>query len=132
MSREQRQQKAAAWVASTFGTPALMSLHERCCRVVEEAIELAQAEGVEQHVIDMISARVFKRPPGNPWQELGGVGHCLLTYSAAKGVSADTAEEDEVNRVYDLPAERFRQKQQEKTALGISTPIDYSKEISNG
>ena len=53
----------------------------RALRVLEEAIELAQSEGVTEDEVNIIRNQVFSKPPGVPYQELGGVLTTLAGYS---------------------------------------------------
>lgn len=118
MTRDDRQKMIAQWTADTFG-PDMMSPHERIQRFIEEAIELAQAEGLPIEKVDAIARYVYGRPPGDPVQELGGVGLTLIAYAAAKGVSADDAEAAEATRVLQKDPAYFRRRNLEKAAAGI-------------
>lgn len=120
MSRDQRQRKVFEWCAATFGHEVATDPSERVRRLLEEAIELAQAEGLARPAAEALLARVYGRPPGEPKQEAGGVGVSLLAYCAARCHSADALETAEVDRILSKSPEHFRARQEEKARLGIA------------
>lgn len=92
-------QRVGRFVSRTFGTTNLESRHERCLRLVEEAIELAQSEGVKDTVIHTIADQVYAKPLGIPQKEAGGVGVCWLAWTIAADanpVDLVTAELDRI------------------------------------
>lgn len=117
-TREERQALIAEWTRATFGED-MMAPHERIMRFVEEAAELAQAEGLPVERVEDIVSYVYARPVGDPSQELGGVSLTLLAYAASKGLSADLAEAREVSRVLQRDPDYFRKRNLEKAAAGI-------------
>jgi len=116
--RDDRQQAVHKWVRETFGERTL-ALEERVMRVLEEAAELAQAEGLTRVKALAIIEHVFNKPDGDPMQEAGGVGVTLLAYCAARGISAELAEDMEFKRVQSIDPARFRERQNVKAAVGI-------------
>ena len=78
MRREQ--DRVSDWVRASFGDGA-MHRQERAMRVLEEAIELAQAEEIADEDVQRLSAHVYAKPPGSPDQEVGGIGVCLLAWA---------------------------------------------------
>jgi hypothetical protein len=129
MTRNERQALVYRWVGDTFGY-ANLETKERCKRFIEEAIELAQAEGLTDEQVRALVAYVYEKPSGAVYQEVGGVGTTLLAYCEAKGVSADQAEEDEFRRVLKMDPEHFRRRQNVKAAAGIANraPVAGPKE----
>lgn len=117
--RDRRQDRMEAWVAACFGPEALHP-YERAERVLEEALELAQCEGVDPPRIHAIAHAVYAKPPGTPGQEIGGVATCLLAYAQSRGISADTAELRELTRITKLPPEHFRARHAAKFASGLA------------
>jgi NTP pyrophosphatase (non-canonical NTP hydrolase) len=111
------QKRIRDWVHSTFGEDAVTNVRERALRLLEEAIELAQACGIRDQTALQLVAYVFSRSPGKPAQELAG---CLLTaYAAASalGVNAREELEKELERVHTPEViERCRKRQAEKRA----------------
>ena len=86
-------------MSRTFGSVNLESHHERCLRLVEEAIELAQSEGVKHETILAIADQVYAKAPGIPHKEAGGVGVCWLAWTIAADadpIDLVTAELDRV------------------------------------
>ena len=98
LNRADRQKVVLEWAEATFGEVAL-DLRERALRLVEEAIELAQASGVECDAICGLVGHVYAKPPGEPEKELGAVCVTLLAYAEAAGESAEDSEAREINRV---------------------------------
>lgn len=121
--RDVRQQQVADWTTRTFG-PSTMQPSERVARFMEEAIELAQACGVQPSLIEKLTAHVYAKPVGEPSQEMGGVGITLLALAASLGFSAEVAERTEWARVEAIPAEHFRKRHNLKADAGISIYTD--------
>jgi transcriptional regulator with XRE-family HTH domain/NTP pyrophosphatase (non-canonical NTP hydrolase) len=123
MSRDDRQARVTKWCAEAFGADHASSIPQRGLRLLEEALEAAQAAGVPQsqahHVVDY----VYGRPVGELQQELGGVGVTLLALAAAAGLSAEETEEREVARVLSKPLEHFRKRNTEKNEAGLEAQV---------
>jgi hypothetical protein len=120
--------RIAAFVKRTWGVDVLMSMHERAARCAEEAIELAQAEGVPLEQIAKIADRVYSRPAGHPMQESSGVGLTWLAWCYARGIDPSYVLEVELVRIENLPINHFRNKHNEKIDAGTSTVAMDSKE----
>lgn len=73
----------------------------RVLRLLEEVIELAQAEGVTRDEVGIITEQVMAKPPGDRFQELGGVAVCLSGYCATSGLMLDDAFHTEFQRICD-------------------------------
>ena len=117
--RDDRQRATFQWVADTFGAPSTVSI-ERAFRVLEEAAELAQAEGMTvERAIDIVRY-VFGKPAGDPAQEVGGLGVTLLAYCEARGLSADAEEQREFDRVLAIDPAHFRARHNKKADAGIA------------
>lgn len=117
--RDGRQREVYLWVLSTFGEDNA-TVTERVRRLVEEVVELAQAEDVPAEQLRAIVAHVYAKPPGNAQQEVGGIGTTLLAYCEAKGISADAAEAAEARRVFSIDPEHFRERHNRKADAGIA------------
>lgn len=113
-----RQQRAVEWVNSRLGAWS-MDPAERARRFLEEAVELAQAAGCSVEDARRTVDYVFARPAGDAAQEVGGARLTLLALAASLKVDAVEAEAAELARVYALPVERFRRRDDEKRAAGI-------------
>lgn len=123
-----RQRLVRGFVERAFGEAAFESIEERASRVLEEALELAQACGVGQVRAMEIAAYVYGRPAGTISQEIGGVGVTLLALAERRGLSADGCEQEELERVLSKSPSHFRERQERKAASGIAMapPISQS------
>ena len=119
MERDGRQQAVFQWARETFGEAA-STPSERALRLLEEAIELAQAEGVALDRVTAVAEHVYLKPAGQPEQEAGGVGLTLLAYCESRGFSADGAEERELERVLAIDPAHFRERHNRKADVGIA------------
>ncbi len=119
-SRSRRQQAVATWVADTFGAPLLHDLRERASRLLEEAIEVAQAAGLDRDSAVRLVNHVFSKPPGRLRQEIGGVGVCLLALAESADLDADSEEKAEFARVSALTRQHFEARQQAKADAGVA------------
>lgn len=120
--RGYRQEVVYDWVKRCFGEANLV-VKERALRLVEEAIELAQAEGIDVRELWTLVTYVYSKPPGTPEQEAGGIGTTLLAYAEAKGFSADDAEWNELDRILSKPVEHFRARHDKKAEAGIAKKV---------
>ena len=95
-------------------------------RLLEEVIELAQAEGVQSRRVAALLDHVYNKSPGKPEQEVGGVGVTLLAYCELRGLSADAEERREFDRVRAIDPARFRLRQNVKAdaGVGVRSPED--------
>ncbi len=122
-TRDELQITILKWVRDTFGE-ATCDPRERVLRFLEEAIELAQAEGVHRADATRVLDHVYNKVPGDPVLEVGGVGVTLLSYCAVKRISADEAERVEAARVFAIDPEEFRKRHNAKAAAGIAVWAD--------
>jgi GNAT superfamily N-acetyltransferase len=120
--RAVRAEMVGKWVALCFGESA-MSPTERARRLLEEAIELAQAEGVTLAETLKMASFVYAKPVGEPKQEAGGVALCLLGWAYGRGVDLDAIELEEIRRVMAKSPEFFRQRQAVKAEAGLSQKV---------
>jgi hypothetical protein len=120
MSLEQR---VAEWVRTRIGD-AHMQPKERAMRLLEEAIELAQAEGITQEQVYQQTEHVFWRPKGLPVQEAAGVAVCLLGWCAASGQLLDEIALCEIERIEAKPVEQIRGSVARKMDADLVTVVD--------
>lgn len=121
--------RGAKWCEATFGKEVLYNRKERALRLFEEALELAQAEGVDPAAIAATSARVLSRPPGDPYEEAADVGFTLLVWHfVAGGLTAPflRAVSDEITRCEKKPAAHYRARHAAKAAVGAVVEADTS------
>lgn len=86
------------WVVSRIG-PEHMTTRERAMRLLEEAIELAQAEGVTREQVDCQVAYTYSSKPGDPRQEASGVAICLYGWASAAGATLQEIGLAEMERI---------------------------------
>lgn len=124
--RDYRQQRVAEWAIAAFGEAHVQSLPQRGIRLLEEAIEAAQAAGCGRKMCQKLVDYVFDRPAGELKQEIGGVGLTLLALSYAADISADDAEAAELERVLAKPLEHFAARNRVKNDAGfnLEEPLD--------
>jgi hypothetical protein len=112
------------WVLRALGEGILFDRKERAMRILEEAAELAQCEGVTMGEADAVTARVFSRPKGDAPQEMAGVLFTLLVYSWVTKYDLELALLRELERVEDpMMIRRVRAKHEDKVAAGIGRPL---------
>ena len=117
--RDQRQAVVHAWCIAAFGDDHAKSIEQRAVRLVEEAVEAAQAAGAQASMLHHLVDYVFSRPVGDLRQELGGVGVTLIALAAAAQLSADALEAEEVARILGKPLAHFAQRNAAKNAAGF-------------
>lgn len=118
LARDDRQKKVYEWCLAAFGTDHV-SVAQRAVRFLEEAIELAQACGARQEMVERLVRHIYAQPQGTVVQELGGVGLTLLALAQSAGMSAELAEVTELNRVLAAPLEHFAARNRNKDELGF-------------
>ena len=110
---------ALRWAIETFGDVAT-NRDERAARLVEEAIEFAQAEGVPRSVVEKILARVYSKPAGDPLAELQGVALTLDSCAENLGDTVEAATARELARVRSLPKSEWTKRHDAKVAAGFA------------
>ena len=113
----QNQDRIAVWAREVLGDESATNVQERALRLIEEAIELGQAVGVDAPTVHRLVDYVFGRPVGEPAQEIAGTMVCLYSAAAALGVDAQAAFEAELHRIQDPTViARVHNRQAEKRA----------------
>ncbi|MFZ5692433.1 MAG: hypothetical protein ACOY5F_14385 [Pseudomonadota bacterium] len=110
-----------AWAVQMFGSVAMLRF-ERLMRFVEEAIELAHAEGMSSGALESIVNRVYTRPAGETLREIGQAQACLETFAENIGASSAALAEAEWQRVQRIPAEEWQRRHKAKQEIGIAMP----------
>jgi hypothetical protein len=118
--RTDRQVRAGKWVRDTFPHGQASNIPEQATRLLEEALECAQAAGVPACMANKLIYRVYGKEPGDLAKEIGQVGLCILTLSVAAGVSADNEEAAEVAHVIAQPASYYHERYARKVAGGFT------------
>lgn len=114
-----RQARVLAWAVESFGEIA-KNRDERAARLVEEAIEIAQAEGVPLDVLKRIAERVYERPAGELGQEIGGLGITLDALAENAGYDVRLETERELACILSKPKDWWARKHAEKVAAGTA------------
>lgn len=99
--------RVADWVRTRIGNDH-MNPRERAMRLLEEASELAQSEGVTLEQARKQIDYVFSRSMGDPIQEAGGVAVCLLGWCASHGVRLNDVAKAEILRIERKPVAEIR------------------------
>jgi hypothetical protein len=107
------------WAIKTFG-PVAGHRDERAARFIEEALELAHAEGLDYLTINRIAARVYSRQRGYTAREIGQAQATLECLAENIGLSADTEAQLEFIRVQGIPKEEWTRRHEAKVALNIA------------
>lgn len=108
-----------AWARATFGPVALVR-GERLLRFIEEAIELAHAEGMERDTLNRVCDRVYSRPVGDTPKEIGQAQACLETFAESIGLSCDVEAQREWERVQQIPSAEWERRHAAKQLIGIA------------
>lgn|SRR3990167_6341059 len=115
----ERQRVVLAFTKRAFGERNALPI-ERARRLLEEALELAQACGVSQAQAFALTDYTFSRPAGEPHQEIGGIGLCLLAAAESLGLSAEVETQREIARVLAKSLEHWKTKHDAKAAAGVA------------
>jgi uncharacterized protein with PIN domain len=107
------------WAIDTFGSIAC-NRDERAARFVEEALELAHAEGMSPGTAMRLINRVYSRPRGDTAKEIGQAQATLECLAENLGLSADAEAEREFARVKGIPQEEWTRRHDAKVALQIA------------
>jgi hypothetical protein len=110
MSSRAFQRRVAEWMTACFPRSSLSDVSERTHRFLEEALELAQAQGCPREDALALLDYVYGRPEGERDQEVGGVLVTLAGLCNATGVSMDDAGDRELERNW-ARIDRIRRKQ---------------------
>lgn len=107
------QKRVEQWLSECFPPHVTRDRLERNHRFLEEALELAQANGcAKQDALDLVEY-VFNRPVGEPSQEVGGVMVTLAGLCSAIEINMDEAGDLELQRNWDR-IDEIREKQKGK------------------
>ncbi len=111
------QSRVSTWVRKVFSEKEATDAPERALRMAEEALELAQACGVNTATLHRLVDYVMSRPVGKPAQEIAGTMVTVYALAGALGVDADSEFETELERIQRPEViERCQRRQHEKRA----------------
>jgi len=107
------QRRVEQWLEACFPSAVRSDRAERTHRFLEEALELAQANGCSEEDAHALVKYVFGRPEGRPDQEVGGVMVTLAGLCSASDINMDEAGNRELERNWER-IELIRAKQRAK------------------
>ncbi len=107
------QKRVEQWLGECFPPSVRSDRSERTHRFLEEALELAQANGCSRADAAALVDYVFGRTRGQPDLEVGGVMVTLASLCSASGINMDEAGVRELQRNWDR-IEAIRAKQASK------------------
>lgn len=110
------------WMIECFGEVIAMDPLERIMRFLEEALELAQAEGMSAEEVGRVVSSVYGRPIGESFQEVGGVMVTLAAFCFRRDIDLASAAITEFDRI-DSPEMRRKifDKQAFKREQGLTS-----------
>ncbi|MDR6146727.1 cytosine/adenosine deaminase-related metal-dependent hydrolase [Sphingomonas sp. SORGH_AS870] len=107
------QSRVERWLEACFPPDVRTNRGERTHRFLEEALELAQANGCTRDDALALVEYVFGRPAGEAAQEVGGVMVTLASLCSASEINMDNAGDRELERNWER-IDLIRSKQQAK------------------
>lgn len=107
------QERVEAWLEACLPDSARRDQVERTFRFLEEALELAQANGCSREDALRLIDYVYGRPHGRPEEEVGGVMVTLAGLCSAVGIDMSEAGDRELQRNW-MRIEDIRRKQAAK------------------
>lgn len=110
---------AFEWGVRCFGLEHMLNPQVRAIRLLEEAIETAQALNVPIAQALRAVEVVYSRPVGNGYQEIGGTMMTAAILAKSLGYDPDDVVISEIKRVLALPPEHFKKRNKEKISLGL-------------
>lgn len=113
MTHKSYQCRVEDWLTACFSPSVRRDRHERTHRFLEEALELAQANGCLREEAKALVDYVYSRPKGNLELEVGGVMVTLAGLCSATGVDLEQAANQELQRNWER-IDTIRQKQAAK------------------
>jgi hypothetical protein len=120
MSEENYQGRVEEWLIACFSPCVRADRQERTHRFLEEALELAQANGCTRKDAQALVEYVYSRPEGRPECEVGGVMVTLASLCSATSIDMNEAGDRELKRNWER-IEAIRRKQASKP-LGSPLP----------
>lgn len=94
------QYKLRTWLIACIGEATLMDPQARALRVLEEAVELAQAAGLPQSKVLEQVQHTYARPPGDISQEVAGVLNAAMLTAECLGEDALHLGSNELKRAW--------------------------------
>jgi NTP pyrophosphatase (non-canonical NTP hydrolase) len=119
--RNDRQHEISTWGIKAFGVEESTSPPQRALRLLEEALELCQACGLEKEIIPGLVDHIYSKEPGSVDKEIGDVSVTILILAEAFGLSADACEAKMVNTLLAKDPAEHAARNANKNKLGFRT-----------
>jgi len=113
MSNSSYQDRVKEWLAACFPKSVRSDRQERTHRFLEEALELAQANGCSREDAQALVEYVYSRPAGRPELEVGGVMVTLACLCSVTSIDMTEAGDHELQRNWER-IDPIRRKQASK------------------
>lgn len=107
------QKRVEEWLMACFPAAVWSDRAERTHRFLEEALELAQANGCSREDAAALVQYVYDRPVGHPDLEVGGTMVTLAALCSASDINMDEAGDRELDRNWER-IDQIRAKQASK------------------
>lgn len=117
------QNRVEDWIKTRIGQ-SHMQPRERAMRLLEEAIELAQSEGITEDMVRDQAEHVFARPTGASEHEAAAVAICLLGWCAATKNHLLSMIFSEILRIENKPLDQIRGSLARKADAGLVTAVE--------
>jgi hypothetical protein len=115
----ERQTRAMAWAATTYGEQRVRQRRYQAFRFLEEAMELCQTQGLTLEDFVRCAEYVAARKIGDTKTEMGDVHICMDIMAENLGLSLDHCHTTALNRIQSLDPEKCRAKDDAKIAAGL-------------
>jgi hypothetical protein len=120
MSLQHLQKLTWDWGIRCFGEGHMHNRRVRALRMVEEAVEAAQACELDPAVLHLLIDKVYGRPRGDLAQELGGVLLTTSVLATSINVSLEDLYFTELQRCLRYNPEHFANRNQQKISMGLA------------
>lgn len=118
------QQGVAKWMEECFVASLYSNMTERGDRFLEEVLEMLQAHGYPFERISTLADYVYKRPVGDPEQEVGGVMITLAGFCYIAGHDMQALGDRELERINQPEVKaKIQAKQAAKAKIHFDTPL---------
>lgn len=120
------QDHIGVWMRDVFGDVIAMDPLERIIRFLEEALELAQAQGLTVDEVNRVVKYVYNREKGEVPQEVAGVVVTLSAFCYRMGIDMEAESVKEFYRI-DSPEMRKKifDKQKYKRKKGLTSDSSF-------
>lgn len=108
------QNRAFLWAEGVFDHDVIHDPAERGRRVLEEALELAQALGVSDYDARTLMAHIYTRTPGQPGTEIGDVMVALAVAATQQNITLEAAGEHALARCITRGADEILERHKRK------------------